>query len=339
MHKDTRAALAQSQLSLLTQVCRPTPCRATGTVSMSSSAGNQGPGGVVGSPLSFQAPSHLPFVFPSSPALKTSLRRHQTCCISSASSRSLGCPRYGRICSGAPESLWVSPWMGLDTAEGPSGAVSSTGLAPSLPCWQFLNPLQGCNNSLSLQSPPNFLRASALAEHVKPVVVIPEEAPEDEEPENLIEISTTSTTEPQVGAWGWDGGQAVVSWLSSALSVLPRSPRICLSKPSGHPTAFGMTGMGVTIPAGVRGCCHGGPTCLCVHRDAQIESLKKELETLRAEMEKIKLEVKPDWGAAGVEEWDGNAEGMQQEWGPGIQCCVLGALPVPERDSYWDGGV
>uniref|UniRef100_A0A8C5J6J1 Huntingtin-interacting protein 1-related protein n=1 Tax=Junco hyemalis TaxID=40217 RepID=A0A8C5J6J1_JUNHY len=48
------------------------------------------------------------------------------------------------------------------------------------------------------ESPPNFLRASALAEHVKPVVVIPEEAPEDEEPENLIEISTTSTTEPQI---------------------------------------------------------------------------------------------------------------------------------------------
>uniref|UniRef100_A0A7M4FGM7 Huntingtin interacting protein 1 related n=1 Tax=Crocodylus porosus TaxID=8502 RepID=A0A7M4FGM7_CROPO len=40
------------------------------------------------------------------------------------------------------------------------------------------------------ESPPNFLRASALAEHVKPVVVIPEEAPEDEEPENLIEINT-----------------------------------------------------------------------------------------------------------------------------------------------------
>lgn len=34
------------------------------------------------------------------------------------------------------------------------------------------------------------MRASALAEHIKPVVVIPEEAPEDEEPENLIEIST-----------------------------------------------------------------------------------------------------------------------------------------------------
>ncbi|XP_029333155.1 huntingtin-interacting protein 1-related protein isoform X1 [Mus caroli] len=40
------------------------------------------------------------------------------------------------------------------------------------------------------EGPPNFLRASALAEHIKPVVVIPEEAPEEEEPENLIEISS-----------------------------------------------------------------------------------------------------------------------------------------------------
>uniref|UniRef100_A0A7M4FFW8 Huntingtin interacting protein 1 related n=1 Tax=Crocodylus porosus TaxID=8502 RepID=A0A7M4FFW8_CROPO len=46
------------------------------------------------------------------------------------------------------------------------------------------------------ESPPNFLRASALAEHVKPVVVIPEEAPEDEEPENLIEINTDPGKEP-----------------------------------------------------------------------------------------------------------------------------------------------
>ncbi|XP_077604077.1 huntingtin-interacting protein 1-related protein [Crocuta crocuta] len=47
------------------------------------------------------------------------------------------------------------------------------------------------SHSLPLpQGPPNFLRASALAEHIKPVVVIPEEAPEDEEPENLIELST-----------------------------------------------------------------------------------------------------------------------------------------------------
>ncbi|XP_038229700.1 huntingtin-interacting protein 1-related protein isoform X2 [Dermochelys coriacea] len=47
------------------------------------------------------------------------------------------------------------------------------------------------------ESPPNFLRASALAEHVKPVVVIPEETPEDEEPENLIEISTAPPVEQQ----------------------------------------------------------------------------------------------------------------------------------------------
>ncbi|XP_026542775.1 huntingtin-interacting protein 1-related protein [Notechis scutatus] len=47
------------------------------------------------------------------------------------------------------------------------------------------------------ENPPNFLRASALAEHVKPVVVIPEEAPEDEEPENLIEISSAPSVEQQ----------------------------------------------------------------------------------------------------------------------------------------------
>ncbi|XP_028383493.1 huntingtin-interacting protein 1-related protein [Phyllostomus discolor] len=51
------------------------------------------------------------------------------------------------------------------------------------------------------ESPPNFLRASALAEHIKPVVVIPEEAPEDEEPETLIEISTAPpAAEPAVVA-------------------------------------------------------------------------------------------------------------------------------------------
>lgn len=51
------------------------------------------------------------------------------------------------------------------------------------------------------EGPPNFLRASALAEHIKPVVVIPDEAPEDEEPENLIEISTgPPATEPVVVA-------------------------------------------------------------------------------------------------------------------------------------------
>nr|XP_058896635.1 huntingtin-interacting protein 1-related protein isoform X2 [Kogia breviceps] len=51
------------------------------------------------------------------------------------------------------------------------------------------------------EGPPNFLRASALAEHIKPVVVIPEEASEDEEPENLIEIGTgPPAAEPAVVA-------------------------------------------------------------------------------------------------------------------------------------------
>ncbi|TSW08320.1 Huntingtin-interacting protein 1-related protein [Bagarius yarrelli] len=44
------------------------------------------------------------------------------------------------------------------------------------------------------QSPPNFLRASALAEHVKPMVIIPdeEEPEEDDEPEPLIDVSEAS---------------------------------------------------------------------------------------------------------------------------------------------------
>nr|XP_023696192.1 huntingtin-interacting protein 1-related protein-like [Paramormyrops kingsleyae] len=42
-------------------------------------------------------------------------------------------------------------------------------------------------------SPPNFLRASALAEHVKPVVVIPDEEPvEEDDGEPLVEVSDSS---------------------------------------------------------------------------------------------------------------------------------------------------
>ncbi|XP_053557751.1 huntingtin-interacting protein 1-related protein isoform X1 [Bombina bombina] len=48
-------------------------------------------------------------------------------------------------------------------------------------------------------NPPNFLRASALAEHVKPVVVIPNETPDEEETqESLVEISTAQPVEQQV---------------------------------------------------------------------------------------------------------------------------------------------
>ncbi|MGH0152699.1 UNVERIFIED_CONTAM: hypothetical protein FKN15_023797 [Acipenser sinensis] len=46
-------------------------------------------------------------------------------------------------------------------------------------------------------SPPNFLRASALAEHVKPVVVMSDEVPDDEEPEALIEVTSAPQTQQQ----------------------------------------------------------------------------------------------------------------------------------------------
>ncbi|KAB1255602.1 Huntingtin-interacting protein 1-related protein [Camelus dromedarius] len=66
------------------------------------------------------------------------------------------------------------------------GRCFAAALVPALGCVRLEDPGQ-----LAVpHGPPNFLRASALAEHIKPVVVIPEEAPEDEEPENLIEIST-----------------------------------------------------------------------------------------------------------------------------------------------------
>ncbi|KAM5192790.1 huntingtin-interacting protein 1-related protein [Mantella aurantiaca] len=50
-------------------------------------------------------------------------------------------------------------------------------------------------------NPPNFLRASALEEHVKPVVVMANEAPEEEEPpqtQSLIEINNAQPVEQQV---------------------------------------------------------------------------------------------------------------------------------------------
>ncbi|XP_063820633.1 huntingtin-interacting protein 1-related protein isoform X1 [Pseudophryne corroboree] len=49
-------------------------------------------------------------------------------------------------------------------------------------------------------NPPNFLRASALEEHVKPVVVMANETPEEEEqpPESLVEISNIQPVEQQV---------------------------------------------------------------------------------------------------------------------------------------------
>lgn len=65
--------------------------------------------------------------------------------------------------------------------------------------------------------------------------------------------------------------------------------------------AFGMTGMGVhSGGGGAAAAAWDQPASF--HRDAQIDSLKKEVDMLRAEMEKIKLEVKPGRGAASAGE-------------------------------------
>uniref|UniRef100_A0A8C0B2F7 Huntingtin interacting protein 1 related n=1 Tax=Buteo japonicus TaxID=224669 RepID=A0A8C0B2F7_9AVES len=114
------------------------------------------------------------------------------------------------------------------------------------------------------ESPPNFLRASALAEHVKPVVVIPEEAPEDEEPENLIEISTASTTEPQVGARGWDWDTGTVG----DRHPQPGSGRV-------------IAGIGAQVPDGV-------PQAqrYITQLKAQVNSLEGEVEEQRKQKQK-----------------------------------------------------
>lgn len=128
----------------------------------------------------------------------------------------------GRDAHGPFLTLWFPAASGTSSAELPtcstsSGSSRSPGCLRCVGCWGPCCPpghspgLRGHGRGglhagvvaeqLSPQGPPNFLRASALAEHIKPVVVIPEEAPEEEEPENLIEISTgPPTEEPAVSA-------------------------------------------------------------------------------------------------------------------------------------------
>lgn len=54
--------------------------------------------------------------------------------------------------------------------------------------------LRSSHTPLSPQNPPNFLRASALSEHISPVVVIPAEAssPDSEPITDLVEMDTAS---------------------------------------------------------------------------------------------------------------------------------------------------
>ncbi|XP_067557122.1 huntingtin-interacting protein 1-related protein isoform X4 [Pseudorca crassidens] len=127
------------------------------------------------------------------------------------------------------------------------------------------------------EGPPNFLRASALAEHIKPVVVIPEEAPEDEEPENLIEIgSGPPAAEPAVSrpllAGGTGGGwDSLLAWGSrgGGHRALPWQVVADLFEQTFGPPNGSMKD----------------------DRDLQIETLKREVETLRTELDKIQLEA------------------------------------------------
>ncbi|XP_060026438.1 huntingtin-interacting protein 1-related protein isoform X1 [Lagenorhynchus albirostris] len=124
------------------------------------------------------------------------------------------------------------------------------------------------------EGPPNFLRASALAEHIKPVVVIPEEAPEDEEPENLIEIGSgppaaePAVSRPLLAGGTWD---SLLAWgnRGGGHRALPWQVVADLFEQTFGPPNGSMKD----------------------DRDLQIETLKREVETLRTELDKIQLEA------------------------------------------------
>ncbi|XP_061119062.1 huntingtin-interacting protein 1-related protein-like isoform X2 [Conger conger] len=102
-------------------------------------------------------------------------------------------------------------------------------------------------------SPPNFLRASALAEHVKPVVVMADEdPPEEDDGEPLVEFNST----PQH---------------LTAFQMQPQPP------PQPQLDIFDQT--------------FGPPNGGFDPKDLQIDSLKQEIEFLKAELERMKTEA------------------------------------------------
>ncbi|KAJ8338641.1 hypothetical protein SKAU_G00354270 [Synaphobranchus kaupii] len=106
-------------------------------------------------------------------------------------------------------------------------------------------------------SPPNFLRASALAEHVKPVVVIPDEdLADDDDGEPLVEFS--------------DMAQSNMHY-----QMQPQPPP--QPKPQPQLDIFDQT--------------FGPPNGGFDAKEVQIESLKREIELLKAELERIKSEA------------------------------------------------
>lgn len=81
--------------------------------------------------------------------------------------------------------------MGLGTASSALGQDFNQ-LCPK-PCGSA-GPPPPSHAPLLPQNPPNFLRASALSEHISPVVVIPAEAssPDSEPITDLVEMDTAS---------------------------------------------------------------------------------------------------------------------------------------------------
>uniref|UniRef100_A0A8C7PUH5 Huntingtin interacting protein 1 related n=1 Tax=Oncorhynchus mykiss TaxID=8022 RepID=A0A8C7PUH5_ONCMY len=106
------------------------------------------------------------------------------------------------------------------------------------------------------ESPPNFLHAASLAKHARPVVVIPDE----DEPEQVDDED--DDPEPLIN----------VSDVTVPSMAVPQVRLI------GHRV---MTSEGNGYVA----------VCLLVHRDIQIENLKRDLELLRTDLERVKGEA------------------------------------------------
>lgn len=94
---------------------------------------------------------------------------------------------------------WVKAWAAQLQGRISTNCAFSPAAVPVLP----LSPV-----SLPPQNPPNFLRASALSEHISPVVVIPAEAssPDSEPITDLVEMDAASQVRMVGALWLWAQG-------------------------------------------------------------------------------------------------------------------------------------
>uniref|UniRef100_A0A8C5TNN4 Huntingtin-interacting protein 1-related protein n=1 Tax=Malurus cyaneus samueli TaxID=2593467 RepID=A0A8C5TNN4_9PASS len=127
------------------------------------------------------------------------------------------------------------------------------------------------------QNPPNFLRASALSEHISPVVVIPAEAssPDNEPITDLVEMDTASQVRSVWALWQWTVLLGIGwSWWSPNS---PGSPRLSLQSTRG---AVQLRGRASELEAELAEQQH-------LQQQAQDESefLRTELEELKKQRE------------------------------------------------------